>query len=315
MQLTGGTNHCAGRRSIKKLQGVYIMKENIRDRVQIVRMGEPGYPELLAEIRKPPRQLFYIGNLKMLRSCCVAVVGSRTTTLYGRNVATQIGRRLGEMGVTVVSGMALGIDSCAHKGALEAMGNTAAVFGCGLDKCYPAENSELKNELESRGLVLSEYPPGTEPNRYNFPERNRIISGLCQMTIVVQARNRSGALITAEQAADQGRELMAVPGNIDSQYNLGNNKLIKEGVTPIIRIDDILEPLGINVVNEERAKSVLSGTEYEIYSMLMQKGEMSIDEICMFLGKSPAYVNPILSVLEMKGFTHSAIGKIFLANI
>lgn len=293
------------------------MKEtdSIRDRVQVVRLGEPDYPELLAEIKRPPRQMFYIGSLDMLKRTCVAVVGSRTTTLYGRNVATQMGRRLAQHGVTVVSGMALGIDSCAHRGAMEADGNTAAVFGCGVDKCYPPENQELKSQLEERGLVLSEYPPGTAPDRYRFPERNRIISGLCRMTIVVQARNRSGALITAEQAADQGREVMAVPGNIDSQYNLGNNKLIKEGAMPIISIDDILEPLGLNRVDERRAKAVLSDTEFEIYGMLSERGEMSIDEICMCLGKKPAYVNPILSVMEMKGFTYSALGKIFLANI
>lgn len=293
------------------------MKEtdSIHERVEIVRLGEPKYPELLAEIKRPPKQLFYIGNLSMLDGTCVAVVGSRTTTLYGRNVATQVGRRLAQQGVTVVSGMALGIDSCAHRGVLEAGGNTAAVFGCGVDKCYPPENRELKNELEKRGLVISEYPPGTAPDRFNFPERNRIISGLCQMTIVVQARNRSGALITAEQAADQGREVMAVPGNIDSQYNLGNNKLIKEGAMPIISIDDILEPLGLNRVDPHRAKAALSDTEFEIYNMLRQKGEMSIDEICLSLGKMPAYVNPILSVMEMKGFTYSALGKFFLANI
>lgn len=297
------------------MKGIYIMKEDINDRIQIIRMGEPKYPELLEEIRRPPKQLYYMGNLNMLNNICVAVVGSRTTTLYGRNVATQIGRRLAERGVTVVSGMALGIDSCAHKGTLAAGGNTAAVFGCGPDKCYPPENHELKEQLLKKGLVLSEYPPGTPPERYNFPERNRIISGLCQMTVVVQARNRSGALITAEQAADQGREVMAVPGNIDSQYNLGNNKLIKEGAAPIICVDDILEALGLKVIDPKRAKAALSDTEFEIYKTLSKKGEMSIDEICMSLEKNPAYVNPILSVMEMKGFIHSALGKIFLANM
>ncbi|MDD4199816.1 MAG: DNA-processing protein DprA [Eubacteriales bacterium] len=292
------------------------MKEyNFSERVQVLTSGDPKYPGILKEIRKPPKQLFYIGNIGMLNEICVAVVGSRTSTLYGRNVAKQIGRRLAEKGVTVISGMALGIDSCAHIGALEAAGFTAAVLGCGVDRCYPPENFELKAELERKGLVLSEYPPGTAPERYNFPERNRIISGLCQMTVVVQARNRSGALITAEQAADQGREIMAVPGNIDSQYNLGNNKLIKEGAMPLICIDDILEPLGLNGVDPERAKARLSNTEFEIYNMIRQKGEMSIDEICMNMGRDPSYVNPILSVMEMKGFTCSALGKIFLANM
>lgn len=235
--------------------------------------------------------------------------------MYGRNTAKAIARRLAENGVTVVSGMARGIDTCAHEGALDAEGNTAAVFGCGIDICYPPENRTLKTELERKGLVLSEYEAGTPANRYNFPNRNRIISGLCDITIVVQARNRSGALITAELAAEQGREVMAVPGNIDSQYNLGNNKLIREGVMPIISIDDVLEPLGLRTVNEDMARAKLSNTEFMIFQLLKDHGEMSIDEVCYHMDKAPSYVNPILSVMEMKGFVFSALGKIFLANM
>ncbi len=137
--------------------------------------------------------------------------------------------RIASHGITVVSGMAMGIDTCAHRGALEVGGDTIAVLGCGMDVCYPPENVELKDHIEDKGLVVSEYSPGTSPQRYHFPQRNRIISGLWEVTAVVQAGNRSGALITAELSADQGREVCAVPGNVDSQYNVGNNKLIKEG--------------------------------------------------------------------------------------
>ena len=288
------------------------MKET--NEIGIIRLGEPAYPARLEEIKNPPKMLYYVGNPKILQRRCVAVVGSRTTTAYGRNMGTAIGMKLARQGITVVSGMALGIDSCAHEGALSAEGFTAAVLGCGVDICYPRENATLKRDIERSGIVLSEYEPGTPAERYNFPNRNRIISGLCEMTIVVQARNRSGALITAELAMEQGREVMALPGNIDSQYNLGNNKLISEGAAPVVSLDDILESLGLRQMNESRAMEELSDTEYALYNLLKEQGEMTIDEICLHMGQRPAYVNPILSVMEMKGFVFSALGKFFLAN-
>ena len=186
------------------------------------------------------------------------------------------------------------------------------MLGCGPDVCYPPENRLLMADIKRRGLIVTEYEPGTPANRYNFPNRNRIISGLCEATVVVQARNRSGSLITAELAAEQGREVYAVPGNIDSQYNLGNNRLIKEGASPLICIDDILEYLGIGGVDEEDARRRLSDKEFEIFSILRKEGEMTIDEVCMKTGFSPAYVNPILAVMEMKGFISSEMGRVFV---
>ena len=279
--------------------------------IEIMKKGNPGYPEKLYEIKNPPKEIYYRGNLDLLKKRCVAVVGSRTTTVYGRNTAGAIGRSLGAAGVTVVSGMAMGIDSCAHEGALNVGGSTAAVLGCGPDICYPPENRILMADICRSGLLLTEYPPGTPANRYNFPNRNRIISGLCEATVVVQARNRSGALITAELAAEQGREVFAVPGNIDSQYNLGNNRLIKEGAAPIICTDDILEYLGLTGADEADAKERLSDREYQIYEILKNEGELSVDEVCMRTGYTPAYVNPILSVMEMKGFISSEMGRVF----
>lgn len=283
--------------------------------IEMIKYGERAYPAVLTEIKNPPKELYYTGDLKILDETCAAVVGSRTTTAYGRNTAKAIGRKLAGHGVTVVSGMAMGIDTCAHEGALDANGSTVAVLGCGIDICYPPENKSLKAEIERKGLVLSEYPPGTPADRYNFPNRNRIISGLSAITVVVQARNRSGAMITAECAAEQGREVLAVPGNIDSQYNLGNNKLIKEGAMPVISIDDVLEPLGLRQVSPQLAKAKLSDNEYAVFELLRERGEMSIDEVCIHLDRPPAYVNPIVSVMEMKGFVFSAMGKIFLANV
>ena len=283
--------------------------------MKIIRKGDPDYPKQLEEIKNPPKQLYCLGDTGALGRRCVAVIGSRTATSYGKQTAKAIGRCLAAAGVTVVSGMARGIDSCTHEGALEAGGMTAAVFGCGPDICYPPENRILMAEIRRHGLIVTEYPPGTPPERFNFPNRNRIISGLCEATVVVQARNRSGSLITAELAAEQGREVFAVPGNIDSQYNLGNNKLIKEGAVPLICVDDILEHLGISGADENDAKERLSEREYQLFAILKDGGEMTVDELCVKTGMRPAYINPILSVMEMKGFIASDMGKFFVKII
>lgn len=283
--------------------------------IEVITRENPVYPELLKRIKNPPPQLYCCGDCTLLGNRSVAVVGSRTSTVYGRKTAAAISRRLAASGVTVVSGMALGIDASAHEGALDVGGKTIAVLGCGPDVCYPPENKILMTEILRHGLVISEYTPGTPASRYNFPNRNRIISGICEATIVVQARNRSGALITAELAAEQGREIFAVPGNIDSPYNLGNNRLIKEGAAPLICTDDILEYLGISGANEEDARERLSEREYRIFELLQKEGELSIDEVCMRTGMTPAYVNPILAVMEMKGFVSSEMGRVFLKII
>ncbi|MGN0704791.1 MAG: DNA-processing protein DprA, partial [Lentihominibacter sp.] len=203
--------------------------------------GMPEYPAILKEIRGYPRELFYRGNIDLINRRCAAVVGSRKTTQYGRTISKNISGALAERNIVVVSGMAKGIDACAHRGALDVSGGTIAVLGNGVDVCYPEENRQLKEEIERNGLILSEYPPGRKPEKYYFPQRNRIISGLSELTVVVQAGGSSGALITAELAAEQGRDVFAVPGNIDSRYNLGNNKLIKEGAVPVTCIQDILD--------------------------------------------------------------------------
>lgn len=283
--------------------------------IRSLTLQDPGYPPLLKEIKDPPPELYYAGNAELLKTRCVSVVGSRTTTAYGRNTARSIGHRLGVSGITVVSGMATGIDSSAHEGALDAGGGTIAVLGCGPDVCYPKENELLMQAIRRDGLILSEYPPGTAPRSFHFPRRNRIISGLSEMTVVVQARSRSGALITAELAEEQGRQVYAVPGNIDSLYNLGTNKLIQEGADPLIRVEDVVEALGAVQLQQEDISRLLSVREQEIYALIREHGEMSPEEICMKISKTPEYINPILSIMEMKGFLCSAVGKFFLANM
>ncbi len=284
------------------------------ERISRITFGMAAFPDMLREIKDPPSQLFYIGDIDILKRPCAAVVGSRRTTQYGRSTAAAIGSRLAEKGVTVVSGMAAGIDTCAHMGALKGGGATAAVLGCGADVCYPRENLRLKEKIEEKGLIISEYPPGTRPERYYFPRRNRIISGLSSVTVVVQAGNSSGALITAELAAEQGRDVYSVPGNIDSRYNLGSNKLIKEGAIPVISPEDVLEPFGLNGMLSEEAERILGTTEKIIYRLLVDYGELTVDQICAKLGKPPAYVNAVVAVMEMKGVVFSALGKIFVAN-
>lgn len=276
--------------------------------------GQPDYPALLKEIRDYPKELYYIGDPKLLEEKCVSIVGSRKTNQYGRSTAYSFGKALGQRGITVVSGMAVGIDTCAHEGALQEKGNTAAVLACGLDLCYPPRNRELKEKIESAGIVLSEYPPGTAAQRYYFPQRNRIISGLSPLTVVVQAGNRSGALITAELAADQGRDVGAVPGNIDSEYNLGSNKLLREGAFALTGVQDLLEASGVSVMSEPEAERLLSDEEKQLYFLLCSHGEMSLDQLAFYLKKPVNEVGSLAIVMEMKGIVFSAMGKVFIAK-
>lgn len=288
--------------------------KQIKKRIQRMTSGQPVYPALLKEIRDYPKELYYIGNPKLLEEKCVSIVGSRKTNQYGRSTAYSFGKALGQRGITVVSGMAVGIDTCAHEGALQEKGNTAAVLACGVDLCYPPRNRELKGKIESAGIVLSEYPPGTAAQRYYFPQRNRIISGLSPLTVVVQAGNRSGALITAELAADQGRDVGAVPGNIDSEYNLGSNKLLREGAFTLTGVQDLLEASGVSVLSELEAERMLSDEEKQLYFLLCSHGEMSLDQLAFYLKKPVNEVGSLAIVMEMKGIVFSAMGKVFIAK-
>ena len=288
--------------------------KQIKKRIQRMTSGQPVYPALLKEIRDYPKELYYIGDPKLLEEKCVSVVGSRKTNQYGRSTAYSFGKALGQRGITVVSGMAVGIDTCAHEGALQEKGNTAAVLACGLDLCYPPRNRELKGKIESAGIVLSEYPPGTAAQRYYFPQRNRIISGLSPLTVVVQAGNRSGALITAELAADQGRDVGAVPGNIDSEYNLGSNKLLREGAFALTGVQDLLEASGVSVLSEPEAERMLSDKEKQLYFLLCSHGKMSLDQLAFYLKKPVNEVGSLAIVMEMKGIVFSAMGKVFIAK-
>ncbi len=207
----------------------------------------PGFPPLLAAIHDPPVGLFLRGSscLELLGRPAVAIVGARACSPYGAQVARDCGRELAAAGLVILSGLARGVDGHAHRGALEAGGATVAVLGCGIDRDYPASHRDLAAQIAQSGLVVSEYAPGVEPAPWRFPARNRIIAGLAAVTVVVEAREASGALITADLALEEGREVFAVPGEITSSLSTGTNALLRLGATPLTSPRDVLESLGI----------------------------------------------------------------------
>lgn len=233
----------------REIDPVKAWQELQRQGIYAVTLEDEGYPALLREIHDPPPVLYYIGDLQVLNRTCLAVVGSRRHTAYGREIARKFAARLAECGLTIVSGLARGIDTWAHQGVLSTRGFTAAVLGCGLDTCYPPENKSLMKDIRRQGIVLSEFPPGTEPLPSNFPRRNRIISGLSLGTLVVEAAEKSGALITATFALEQGREVFAIPGSIANPCSRGCHALIKEGAKLVDSLESILEEFPQEYIN------------------------------------------------------------------
>lgn len=215
------------------------MKQN---NIEMITIKDKEYPDKLKLIYDPPILLYIKGNKKILNEKSVAIVGCRLCTKYGENIAKNLAYNLSLNNINVISGLARGIDSCAHKGSLNAEGKTIAVVGCGLDRVYPEENKELFNKIiNNNGAIISEYVIGTKPLAKNFPKRNRIISGLSSGVIVVEAREKSGTLITADFALEQGKEVYAIPGNINNCNSYGTNELIKQGAKAVTSIQDILE--------------------------------------------------------------------------
>lgn len=283
---------------------------NIRE----IGIGDSIYPPLLKEIKDPPKKLYCAGDVELLRSRCVAIVGSRKMTEYGRWAGEKLGEVSAAGGLTVVSGLALGIDACAHRGALKGKGKTIAVLGCGLDVVYPVHNRNLKDQIEREGLLISEYPLGFTGTRYSFPARNRIISGLSEAVIVVEAGINSGALITAAHGGDQGREVYAVPGNINSKYSLGVNLLLRDGATPLVIPDDLLRDLGVEQKSEQAVEEKLGEDEKKMLQVLKKQGELSLDDLSRRLGFSIGKTSGVVTILEMKGITYTALGKVFVAK-
>jgi len=212
---------------------------------ELAAWDDPLYPKALLELPYPPPVLYFVGRAELLNNAALAIVGSRSATAQGKDNARAFARALSQVGMTVVSGLALGIDGAAHEGALEGPGSTLAVVGTGLDRVYPARHRALAHAIAERGALVSEFPPGTPPREWNFPRRNRLLSGLSQGVLVVEAALRSGSLITARYAGEQGREVFAIPGSIHSPLSKGCHKLIREGAKLVETAQDILEELGV----------------------------------------------------------------------
>ena len=279
----------------------------------IVTWEDVEYPPNLKNIYDPPPLLYILGSLLPRDQMGVAVVGSRNPTTYGRAAAERISMGLSGRGVTVVSGLARGVDSCAHRGALSAGGRTIGVLGCGIDIIYPPENRELFHRVAAQGAVLSEFPLGTPPDSDHFPIRNRIISGLSLGVAVVEATLRSGSLITARFALDQGRDVYAIPGNVDSARSEGTNRLIKEGAKLVTRAEDILEeilPQQAPMPQEAPRQPQLSEEETRVFSVLSRE-PVHIDEVIAKSTLASARVSAILLALELAGHIQQLPGMRF----
>jgi DNA processing protein len=261
-------------------------------------------PPLLRAIHDPPKRVYLRGHgdAELLSRTAVAIVGARACSPYGKQVARMVGRELAAAGIVVVSGLARGIDGEAHRGALEAGGHTVAVLGCGIDRDYPVEHAWLARQIAERSLLASEYEPGIDPAPWRFPARNRIVAGLCAATIVVEARERSGALITADFALEEGREVFAVPGEITSRLSDGTNALLRLGATPLTSAADVLDSLG--VAQPERAVPQLSDEAASVLERL----PASADELVRSSGRPAGVVAAALAELELAGLAAEGEG-------
>ena len=265
-----------------------------------VSRGAPGYPPLLAELHDPPARLHLRGGpAEILSLPAVAVVGARSCSAYGAQVARDLAGELAAAGLVIVSGLARGIDGEAHRGALAAGGLTVAVLGCGIDRDYPRAHAELARRIAASGLVVSEYPPGVEPAPWRFPARNRIVAGLARATVVVEARERSGALITADFALELGRDVFAVPGEITSGLSKGTNDLIRQGATPLLAAGDVLESLGIEPPRPPVPASL--STEGGAVLAFLVDGAATLDEISQATALGSPEVAVALTELELAG--------------
>lgn len=276
--------------------------------VTVLTHGGDGYPRLLAEIPAPPPVLYVKGELLPEDGLAVAVVGTRRLTSYGREVGGRLAGELAAAGVTIVSGLARGIDAVAHQAALRAGGRTVAVLGCGVNVVYPPEHRNLAGQIVENGALVSDYPPDRKPDAPNFPARNRIISGLSLAVVVVEAPAKSGALITVDFAADQGREVFVVPGNVLSATSAGCNRLLRDGARPIRDADDVLEDLNLGRRQEQQAvQQALPIAEDERRLLaLLTADPQHIDELAAAANQPISQVGAVLLTMELKGLVRNA---------
>ena len=278
---------------------------SIPEGAAFVSITEPTYPSKLRNIPNPPVYFYYKGNLEIFENPTLAVVGSRQPTDYGRRITTKLVNELAVAGVVIVSGLAYGVDGVAHQTTLEVGGITAAVFGCGLDIVYPAGHRSLAQRIIEKGCLISEFPKGTKPEKFNFPVRNRIVAGLSDGVLVIEAGSKSGALVTANLALDQGRDVLAIPGSLDNELSAGPNGLIKQGAIAITSADDIFNNFNWHksTVTQEKSfdLSKLSKDETIVFNLLSVQ-PIHLDEIGRKIGLGPGKIAEALLNLELKGF-------------
>ena len=288
-----------------------IQKQNI----QVLIWDDDDYPVRLREINNPPPVLYVRGKISTEDEWSVAVVGTRRISPYGHQVAERIAAKLASSGLTVVSGLALGVDTVAHQTSLSAGGRSLAVLGSGVDRIYPSQNRALADKLIEKGALISDYAPGTPPEANNFPPRNRIISGLSLATVVVEAGLKSGALITANFALEQGREVFAVPGNIFAPQSRGPNRLIQNGAHPLLDPQEILEILDLTRVTEQREARVVlpsNAAEAQVFGILGHE-PMHVDDVCTQADLPIDQVIATLAFMELKGMVRQVGGMRYTA--
>ncbi len=292
-----------------------LWEEMEQKNISIMIQQDESYPKRLNEIDQPPPVLYTQGKIDPDDEWSVAIVGTRRVTAYGRQVAEDIAGRLARNGLTIISGLARGVDSIAHQAALDAGGRTIAVLGSGLDRIYPPENRHLAEQIKANGAIISEFSPNTPPEASNFPQRNRLISGLSLAVIVIEAGIKSGALITASFAADQGREVFAVPGNITSPGSMGTNRLIQNGAHPLLSAEQVLEILELSMVAEHRSARVAlpsDAVEAQLFEILGVE-PLHIDEVTNRTEIPVEKVTASLALMELKGMVRQVGGMQYIA--
>lgn len=298
----------------KRLQVEEYWEKMQQQGINLLMHFDEQYPQNLRNIYDPPMLLYHKGSLTTFPREGIAIVGTRKATSYGKLVAQNLAKELTAMGLLVVSGLARGIDSAAHRGALE-MGSTVGVLGCGLDVVYPRENARLQQEVSAHGAILSEYPPGSSPDAWHFPARNRIISGLSLGVVVVEAEEKSGSLITVDSALEQGREVFAVPGNIFCPGSKGTHKLLKQGAAIVTCAQDVIAELGLDnlfptIETKKRTPQGLSSQEQAVLRLL--DGEaLAIDELALRSKLDTGTLLAVLTYLEIKGLIKQVGGQNF----
>lgn len=307
----------------KKKFDINRMKEYLhKNSIQFITVDDDLYPERLKNISDKPYCLYVKGKLPA-GGAAAAIVGARACSSGGKQLAHRLGERLAQMGADVISGMARGIDACGHRGALDGGGATYAVLGCGADICYPRENIELYENIVSQGGIISEFAPGTRPESFRFPQRNRIISGLSDTVIVVEAREKSGSLITAEYALSQGRDVLAVPGRVTDELSSGCNRLISDGAQLIADIDEIGELMGIgnknavckgHIKNNENLNYVLE-KDFEVVYSETDLFPTALDELVSRTGMSTERIHEIVFRLELDGLIYEPAKNYYARKI